>query len=52
MDLSIFWKEPKWNGTILYPCEQGLENGQIIILINTEINTEVESQGSVLNLIN
>ena len=21
---TTFWNEPKWNGTISYPCEQGL----------------------------
>ena len=41
-----------WNGTISYPCEQGLGHWHMTILINTEINTEEELQGSVLNLIN
>ena len=47
---TTFWNEPKWNGTISYPCEQGLGHGHMTILINTEINTEEEVQGSVLNL--
>ena len=49
---TTFWNGPKWNGTISYPCEQGLGHGHMTILINTEINTEEEAQESVLNLTN
>ena len=49
---TTFWNGPEWNGTIPYPCEQGLGHGHLTILINTEINTEEEAQESVLNLIN
>ena len=49
---TTFWNGPKWNGTISYPCEQGLGHGHMTVLINTEINTEEEAQESVLILIN
>ena len=49
---TTFWNRLKWNGTISYPCEQGLGHGHMTILIISEINTEEEAQESVLNLIN
>ena len=34
---TTFWNRPKWNGTISYPCEQGLKHQTFVWLRKSDI---------------